>query len=106
MIELVSYEKNREFEELILNLIVIVMFVRERFGILNFWEFKDYGRKFESFFVKNRWEYGELFDVFIFFGKVFNVNLCYCLGVRLLGLMVCLEGWFLKLLIIDLIGIY
>ncbi|WP_054840924.1 hypothetical protein [Thermococcus peptonophilus] len=104
--EPVSYERNRELEELVPNLIVTVMLAREKLGTLNPWELKDYGKKFESFLTKNRREYGELFDALTLSGKVFNANLRYRLGARLLGSMARLEGRLSKPLITDLIGIY
>ncbi|MBP1910930.1 hypothetical protein [Thermococcus stetteri] len=106
LIEPVSYERNRELEELTQNLIVTVILSREMISTLNPWELKEYGWKFEAFLAKNRREYGELFDALTLSGKVFNANLRYRLGARLLGSMARLEGKLSKPLITDLIGIY
>jgi hypothetical protein len=106
LIEPVSYERNRELEELTPNIMITVMLAREKLGMLNPWELQEYRQKFEAFLANNRREYGELFDALTLSGKVFNANLRYRLGARLLGSMARLEGKLSKSLITDLIGIY
>ena len=102
----VAYERNRELEELMPNIVATVMAARRRVGTLNLGEMKDYRYRFEAFLIRNRNEYGELFDALTLSGKVFNVGLRYRLGARLLGSMGRFEGRVRKGLISDLLGLY
>ncbi|AIU68850.1 hypothetical protein TEU_00040 [Thermococcus eurythermalis] len=102
----VAYERNRELEELIPNVVATVMVARRRVGVLNLGEMEDYRYRFEAFLIRNRNEYGELFDALTLSGKVFNVGLRYRLGARLLGAMGRFEGKLRRGLISDLLGLY
>ncbi|WP_457742707.1 hypothetical protein [Thermococcus sp.] len=104
--EEVGYEKNPELERLMPNLIATVFIARERLGMLNLLEMGDYRKRFEAFVMRNRLEHGELFDALTISGKVFNVNLRYRLGARLLGSMARFEGKLRRGLISDLLGVY
>jgi len=102
----VAYERNRELEELMPNIVATVMVARRRVGVLNLGEMKDYRYRFEAFLIRNRSEYGELFDALTLSGKVFDVGLRYRLGARLLGAMGRFEGRIRRGLISDLLGLY
>ncbi|WP_456420893.1 hypothetical protein [Thermococcus sp.] len=102
----VAYERNRELEELTPNVIVTVMATRKKVGALNLAKMSDYRYRFERFLLRNRNEYGELFDALTLSGKIFNVGIRYKLGARLLGAMGRFEGKVTRSLINDLIGLY
>jgi len=102
----VAYERNRELEELMPNVVATIVVARGRVGALNLAEMKEYRYRFEAFLMRNRSEYGELFDALTLSGKVFNVGLRYRLGARLLGAMGRFEGRIERGLISDLLGLY
>ena len=104
--ESVGYERNPELERLMPNLVITVILARRRIGILNLADLNHYRSRFESFMLKNREEYGELFDAMTISGKVFDANFRYRLGARLLGSMARVEGGISKSLVSGLIGLY
>lgn len=90
----VGYERNREFEGLIPNLIVTIHLARERFktfspddAILEYFR-----RRFNDWLRKNRREYGEKFDALRLSGRVFETNMRFLLSMHLLGEMSRFEG--------------
>ena len=104
--EEVGYERNPELERLMPNVIATVFTAMERLSVLNLLEMEDYRNRFEAFVMRNRLEHGELFDALTISGKVFNINLRYRLGARLLGSMARFEGKLKRGLISDLLGVY
>ncbi|WP_297062062.1 hypothetical protein [Thermococcus sp.] len=106
IIDEVAYERNRELEELMPNLVATIILAKGKIGSLNLGEMKEYRYRFEAFLIKNRNEYGELFDALTLSGKVFNVGTRYRLGARLLGAMERFEGKIDRGLVNDLLGLY
>ena len=101
--EPVAYERNRELEELMPNVVATIFLERAKLGSLNVGELGAFRRKFESWLAKNRREYGEKFDALRLSGMVFETNTRYFLSVHLLGSMARFQGKLDKGLINDVL---
>ena len=92
--EPVGYERNRELEELIPNVIITIFKERERMASLSagdevMQKFRD---RFERWIMRNRHEYGEKFDALRLKGMVFETNTRYLLSAHILGSIGRFEG--------------
>ncbi|AIF69954.1 hypothetical protein PAP_07825 [Palaeococcus pacificus DY20341] len=89
-------ERNREFEQLIPNIIITIALARERFKTFspNDEVVSEFRGMFDDWLVKNKREYGEKFDALRLKGMVFETNTRFHLSLFLLGQMVRFEGAF------------
>jgi len=101
--EPIAYERNRELEGLMPNVVATIFLERAKLGSLNVGELGTFRRKFEDWLVKNRREYGEKFDALRLSGMVFETNTRYLLSAHLLGSMARFEGKLRKGLINDVL---
>ncbi|WP_297508953.1 hypothetical protein [Thermococcus sp.] len=101
--EPIAYERNRELERLVPNLIATLFLAEQRVPSLNLAELKDYRVRFEAFLARNRREYGEIFEAMKIRGMVFETGLRYQLGARLLGSMARFKGRLTRPLVSDVI---
>lgn len=101
--EPVGYDRNRELEELMPNLIATVFLQRRKVGSLNLGELETFRRRFEEWLSRNRLEYGEKFDALRLSGMVFETNTRYLLSSHLLGSMARFEGRLTRSLINDVL---
>ncbi|RLF89033.1 hypothetical protein DRN43_04585 [Thermococci archaeon] len=90
----IGYERNREFEQLIPNLIVTIHLAREQFKTFSPDDavLRYFRRRFNDWLRKNRREYGEKFDALRLNGRVFETNMRFLLSMHLLGEMSRFEG--------------
>ena len=103
MTEPMAYERNRELEQLMPNLIATLFLARESVPSLNLGDLKPYRVRFEAFLAKNRSQYGNLFEALKVKGMIFETGLRYQLGARLLGSMARFEGKLKKPLVSDVL---
>ena len=101
--EPVAYERNRELEQLMPNVVATIFLERSKLGSLNVGELGAFRRKFEDWLMKNRREYGEKFDALRLSGMLFETNTRYLLSVHLLGAMARFEGKLKRGLINDVL---
>lgn len=85
--EPIGYERNKELEELIPNVIITIFKEREKIASLSagdeiMQKFRD---RFERWIMKNRHEYGEKFDALMIKGMIFETNTRYLLSAHILG---------------------
>ncbi|ALM75242.1 hypothetical protein [Thermococcus barophilus] len=85
--EPIGYERNKELEELIPNVIITIFKEREKITSLSagdeiMQKFRD---RFERWIMKNRHEYGEKFDALMIKGMIFETNTRYLLSAHILG---------------------
>ncbi len=90
--EPVGYERNRELEELVGNLVVSIFVQRSRVEAISNTSVEYYRRKFEEWLYSEHREHGEKFDALRLSGKVFDTGMRMKLGLRLVGAMSRLEG--------------
>jgi len=102
--EPVAYERNRELEQLMPNVIATVFVERENVGSISLGdEIEPFRRKFEAWLVRNRAEYGEKFDALRLSGMVFETNTRYLLSTHLLGSMARFNGGMRQSIINDVL---
>ena len=103
--EPIAYERNRELERLMPNVIATIFAERAKIGSLSIGgeELKVFRRKFEGWLVRNRREYGEKFDALRLSGMVFETNTRYLLSAHLLGSMARFEGKLKRSIINDVL---
>ncbi|WP_457754462.1 hypothetical protein [Thermococcus sp.] len=92
--EPIGYERNKELEELIPNVIVTIFKERKKIASLSagdevMQKFRD---RFEYWIMKNRHEYGEKFDALMIKGMIFETNTRYLLSAHILGSIGRFEG--------------
>ncbi len=92
--EPIGYERNKELEELIPNVIITIFKEREKISSLSagdevMQKFRD---RFERWIMKNRHEYGEKFDALMIKGMIFETNTRYLLSAHILGSIGRFEG--------------
>lgn len=87
-------ERNREFEQLVPNILVTIALARERVKTLSTGDsaVKDFWERFQRWLTKNRFEYGEMMDALMLHGSVFNADTRFRLSLSLLGEMARFEG--------------
>ncbi len=86
------YERNREMEELIPNLVAAIFLGRSRVNSMNPGTLEDFRRKFIRWQEEKRGEYGKNFEALISPSGLMNPSLRYHLSVRLFGSAARFEG--------------
>ncbi|MCA6214313.1 hypothetical protein GBV73_05440 [Thermococcus sp. 101 C5] len=92
--EPIGWEKNRELEQLIPNLLATIFLEREKIPSLSPSDrmVEKFRERFERWIFRNAREYGEKFDALRLKGMIFETNTRYLLSLRLLGSMARFEG--------------
>ncbi len=92
--EPIGWEKNRELEQLIPNLLATIFLEKEKIPSLNPSDkmIEKFRERFERWIFRNAREYGEKFDALRLKGMIFETNTRYLLSLRLLGSMARFEG--------------
>ncbi|WP_461863645.1 hypothetical protein [Thermococcus sp.] len=101
----VGYEKNRELEQLIPNVVVTIFRERARLSSIGMGDsmLQKFREKFEDWVIKNKKEYGEKFDALRLNGMVFEINTRFLLNTHLLGAMARFEGKLRKEILSDVL---
>ncbi|WP_456453617.1 hypothetical protein [Thermococcus sp.] len=103
--EPVGYEKNRELEQLIPNVIATIFKERAKMASMSLGdrELRIFRERFEDWIMKNRMEYGEKFDALRLSGMLFETNTRFLLSTHLLGSMARFEGGLRRSTISDVL---
>ncbi|NJE07997.1 hypothetical protein E3E31_05580 [Thermococcus sp. M39] len=92
--EPIGYERNRELEDLIPNVIITIFKEREKIASLSAGDevMRKFRDRFEHWIMRNRHEYGEKFDALRLKGMIFETNTRYLLSAHILGSIGRFEG--------------
>ncbi len=103
--EPVGYERNRELEQLIPNVIVTIFRERAKMSSMSMGDsaLQKFREKFEDWVTRNKREYGEKFDALRLSGMIFETNTRFLLSTHLLGSMARFEGELKKGIISDVL---
>ena len=103
--EPVGYERNRELEQLIPNVITTIFKERAKMASMSMGDraLQRFRKRFEGWIIRNKREYGEKFDALRLSGMIFETNTRFLLSTNLLGSMARFEGGLKRSIISDVL---
>ncbi len=104
--ERIGWERNRELEQLVPNLLATIFLKKEKIPSLSPSDktVEKFRERFERWIFRNAREYGEKFDALRLKGMIFETNMRYLLSLRLLGSIARFEGEINNRIISDVIN--